>query len=71
MTICSVNLPPNSPVDIGEVRRLVKQLSIPFMLQGDFTGTTQREAVGTSTQVAEYLRISSQMKTCASSTMIQ
>ena len=36
MTICSVYLPPNRPVGIGELRQLVKQLPKPFMPQGDF-----------------------------------
>ena len=48
MTICSVYLPPNRPVDIVELRQLVKQLPKPFMI----LGTTQCGAVGTSTHEA-------------------
>ena len=53
MKICSVYLPPNRPVDIGELRQLVKQLPKPFMLLGYFNGTTQCGAVGASTHVAK------------------
>ena len=42
MTIFLAYLPPNCPLGIGELRQLVKQLPKPFMLQGDFNGTTQR-----------------------------
>ena len=38
MTICSVYLPPNRPLDFVELRQLVKQLPRPFMLLGDFNG---------------------------------
>ena len=52
MTICSVYLPPNRPVGIGELRQLAKQLPKPFMLQGDFNGH-HTTCIGTSTHVAE------------------
>ena len=38
VTICSVYLPPNRPVDIRGLRQLGNRLPKPFMLLGDFNG---------------------------------
>ena len=36
ITLCSVYLPPSSPVDIKKVEHLINQLPKPFILMGDF-----------------------------------
>ena len=35
-TLCSVYLPPSSPIDVKELDHLVDQLTTPFILMGDF-----------------------------------
>ena len=36
ITLCSVYLPPSSPIDIRKVENLINQLQKPFILMGDF-----------------------------------